>query len=105
MKKLSEYEKELIVLFNESGMETSIYTFNVALKRRLTKFRQKSPALCRLKNSTGEGRMTHMLDKSRMSVRLVSPCSEERRATAREYARKHGFQFEQGYKGRSPCWG
>lgn len=102
MKKLSEHEKELAVLFNESSMEISIYTFNVALKRRLPNLDRN---LLHWKNSTGEGKMTRMLDKSRMSIRLVSQCSEERRVTAREYAGKHGIQSVQGYEGRSPCWG
>ena len=31
-------------------------------------------------------------DKSRLSIRLVPPYSEERLAAAREYAKEHGFQ-------------
>lgn len=92
MTKLSKYEKETIVLFNEGAAEASIYTFNADLKRRLAEFSQKYPALCRLENATDEGSVTYVLDKSRLSIRLVPPYSEERRAAAREYAKRHGFQ-------------
>ena len=36
--------------------------------------------------------MTYVMDKSRLSIRLVPPYSEERLAVAREYAKQHGFQ-------------
>ena len=36
--------------------------------------------------------MTYVMDKSRLSIRLIPPYSEERLAAAREYAKQHGFQ-------------
>ena len=36
--------------------------------------------------------MTYVMDKSRLSIRLVPPYSEERLAAAGEYAKQHGFQ-------------
>ena len=69
-----------------------IYTFNADLKRRLAEFSRKYPQLCRLERSTTEGSVTYVLDKSRLSIRLVPPYSEERLAAAREYAKQHGFQ-------------
>lgn len=93
--KLSKYEKETIVNFNEGEDEASIYTYNADLKRRLAEFSRKYPALCRLEHFTAEGSVTYILDKSRLSIRLVPPYSEERRAAAREYAKKHGFQSVQ----------
>lgn len=92
MKKLSKYERETIVNFNEGESEASIYTFNADLKRRLAEFSCKYPLLCRLERTTMEGSVTYVLDKSRLSIRLVSPYSEERRAAARAYAKEHGFQ-------------
>lgn len=90
--KLSKYEKETIVLFNEGEREASVYTYNADLKRRLVAFAKKYPDLCRLKNSTAEGSVTYLLDKSRMSIRLLPPYSEERRKAASEHAKKYGFQ-------------
>lgn len=90
--KLSKYEKETIINFNEGGPEASVYTFNADLKRRLAEFSQRYPLLCRLEKATPEGSVTYVLDKSRLSIRLVPPYSEGCRAAAREYAKKHGFQ-------------
>lgn len=92
MGKPSKYEKETIVNFNEGEKEASIYTFNADLKRRLAEFSKKYPLLCRLEKSTPEGSVTYVLDKSRLSIRLVPPYSEEQRAAARAYAREHGFK-------------
>ena len=39
-----------------------------------------------------EGSVTYVLDKSRLSNRLVPPYSEERKAAASAYAKEHGFQ-------------
>ena len=92
MKKLSKYERETIVNFNEGESGASVYTFNADLKRRLAEFSRKYPLLCRLERTTPEGSVTYVLDKSRLSIRLVPPYSEERRAAARAYAKEHGFQ-------------
>ena len=70
----------------------SIYTFNASLKRRLADFSRKYPLLCRLERRTPEGSVTYVLDKSRLSIRLVPPYSEERKAAASAYAKEHGFQ-------------
>ena len=75
MRKLSKYEKETIINWNEAENLASIYTFNASLKR-----------------STPEGSVTYVLDKSRLSIRLVPPYSEERKAAASAYAKEHGFQ-------------
>ena len=71
MRKLSKYEKETIINWNEGENIASIYTFNASLKRRLEDFSRKYPLLCRLERSTPEGSATYVLDKSRLSIRLV----------------------------------
>ena len=48
MAKLTKYEKETIILFNEGEDTASIYTFNAGLKKRLALFLPRStPDLCR----------------------------------------------------------
>ena len=89
MRKLSKYEKETIINWNEGETIASIYTFNASLKRRLEDFSRKYPLLCRLERSTPEGSVTYVLDKSRLSIRLVPPYSEERLAAAREAFRSY----------------
>ena len=87
-----KYEKETIINWNEAENLASVYTFNASLKRRLADFSRKYPLLCRLERSTPEGSVTYVLDKSRLSIRLVPPYSEERKAAASAYAKEHGFQ-------------
>ena len=38
MRKLSKYEKETIINWNEAENLASVYTFNASLKRRLAEF-------------------------------------------------------------------
>ena len=92
MKKLSKYEKETIINWNEAENLASVYTFNASLKRRLADFSRKYPLLCRLERSTPEGSVTYVLDKTRLSIRFIPPYSEERKAAASAYAKEHGFQ-------------
>ena len=62
MTKLSKYEKETIINWNEAEDTASIYTFNADLKRRLAEFSRKYPQLCRLERSTTEGSVTYVMD-------------------------------------------
>ena len=91
MTKLSKYEKETIINWNEAEDTASIYTFNADLKRRLAEFSRKYPQRCRLERITTEGSVTYVMDKSRLSIRLQPPYSEERRQKASQYARQNGF--------------
>ncbi len=63
MKKLSKYEKETIVNFNEGEPEASIFTFNADLKRRLAEFSRKYPLLCRL-TARNDGRRQGLMQKN-----------------------------------------
>lgn len=94
MTKLSKYEKETIILFNEGEDTASIYTYNAGLKKRLAAFSRKYPDLCRLERTHTQGGVSYILDKSRLSVRLQPPYSEERRKKASEYARQNGFNSQ-----------
>ena len=112
MRKLSKYEKETIINWNEAENLASVYTFNVSLKRRLAEFSRKYPLLCRLERSTPEGSVTYVLDKSRLSIRLIPPYSEERKAAASALLGSRGkahWQVKGGshyrVKGEAPCPG
>ena len=91
MAKLTKYEKETIVLFNEGEDTASIFTYNAGLLRRLENFSKKYPDLCRLEKSCEQGGVSYVLEKSRLSIRLQPPMSEERRQKASEYAKQNGF--------------
>ena len=91
MAKLTKYEKETIILFNEGEDNATIYTYNAGLRNRLAAFSKKYPDLCQLEKSCDQGGVSYVLDKSRLSIRLQPPMSEERRRKASEYAKQNGF--------------
>ena len=88
---LTKIEKETIILFNEGESTASIYTYNVGLKKRLAAFSKKYPDLCCLEKPEHLGGVSYLIDKSRLSIRLQPPYSEERRQKASQYARQNGF--------------
>ena len=94
MAKLTKYEKETIILFNEGEDTASIYTFNAGLKKRLALFAKKYPDLCRLEKTYAQGGVSYVLDKSRLSIRLQPPYSEERRRKASNNAKQNGFNSQ-----------
>ena len=88
MSKLTKYEKETIVLFNEGEDTAHIQTYNAGLRNRLAVFSKKYPDLCRLDKTYEQGGVSYVLDKSRLSIRLQPPYSEERRRKASENAKQ-----------------
>ena len=91
MTRLTKIEKETIILFNEGESTASIYTYNASLKKRLAAFSKKYPDLCQLEKPEHLGGVSYLIDKSRLSIRLQPPYSEERRQKASQYARQNGF--------------
>ncbi len=90
--KLTKAEKETILLTSEADDVWSVYTFNAALKRKLALYASKHPELCCLKSEdTDDGSATYIISRSRMSIRLLEPCSENRRKTAAITARQNGL--------------
>lgn len=88
--RLNKYERETILLTSEGDDAWDIYTFNTDLKNRLRKFAAQHPDLCRLKEENKElGSVSYIIQKSRVSIRLIAPYSEARRKAASEYAKKH----------------
>lgn len=88
-KNVPKEERETIVLFNEADDIATIYTFNSGLKKRLAAFAEKYPYLCRVTvDDAVYGSVTYEIQKSRVSIRLVAPYSDERRKAASEYAKK-----------------
>ena len=88
----SKYEKETIILTNEADDYYSVYTFNCGLKKKLGVFSKKYPELCCLEDDTGDGGFTFKIQKSRVSIRLIPPYSEERRRRASECVKKNRIE-------------
>ena len=80
---LTKYEKETIILFNEGEDTAHIQTYNAGLRKRLAAFSKKHPDLCCLEKSFAQGGVIYVLDKSRLSIRLQAPYSEERKPGSR----------------------
>ena len=90
--RLTTYEKETIILTSEGDNTYSVYTFNAALKRRLADFAKKYPDLCRLECEDKKiSYQSYVIDKSRLSIRLTAPYSDERRRAASDRAKSTGF--------------
>lgn len=94
MAKLTKYEKETIILFSEGEDTTHIQTYNAGLRNRLAAFSRKHPDLCRLEKTYAQGGVSYVLDKSRLSIRLQPPYSEERRQKASDNAKQNGFNSQ-----------
>lgn len=82
--KLSKYEQETIICFNEEETEASVYTHNAKLKTRLKKMAESFPEECAYVSQNGAGGVTYQINKKQISVR--QPYSEERRKRDREIA-------------------
>ena len=98
--RLSKYEKETIILTSEGDEIVSIYTFNASLKRRLAENSKKYPELAKLIKWTAEGSVTYVLEKSRVSIRLLPPYSEERRRAAHALGKKYGINSNKNHAGK-----
>ena len=82
-------EQETILLTSEADKLVSIYTFNRRLIRRLEVYSHKYPHLCQLKQTHTNGAATYEIVKSRISLRFLSPTSEERTAQLRKQLAEH----------------
>lgn len=87
--KLTRYERETIILFNEKENYANIFTYNIELIERLKDYGKKHPQMCSLKEINQTGGHTYILKKSALSIRLMSPRSEASRNKAAESIRKN----------------
>ena len=76
------------MLTSEGDDFYDIQVYDSKLKRKLTKFAGQYPDLCRITREDADGCMFCIIDKSRVSVRLIPPYSDERKNAARECAKK-----------------
>ena len=76
---MTKDEMETIINFTEADETASIYTYNAALKCRLSRYAEKNPTICRLVESTPDGSCTYELPKRRLSIMLTSPYSDKHR--------------------------
>ena len=85
---LKKLQKTTEIFFDEASRWITVNTYNTDLKNRLTAYAQKHPDLCRLIDDTEDGGLSFEIVKGRFCFRLTEPYSDERRAAAREYAKR-----------------
>lgn len=69
--------------YNAKDPMAEIHTHDTKLKRRLMEYVVKYPQLCQLTEDDEQGGLRFEIAKSRISIRLTAPYSDERRETAR----------------------
>ena len=84
-------QKETIISFDESSERVNVFTHNADLKKRLTKFAEDYPKLCRLIDDNRIGGMAFEVDRKRFGFRLTAPYTAERKKAASELAKKRGM--------------
>ena len=103
-KNVTKEERETILLFNEADDIAMIYTFNNSLRKRLAAFAKKYPDFCRLTvDDAVYGSVTYEIQKSRVSIRLVTPYTDERRRAASENAKRQNFGKQGSNKRLDNC--
>jgi len=87
---LTKKQKVTEVNYNAKDTLAEVYTHDTNLKKRMRKFAAKYPELCQQTDDDGQGGLRFEIDKSRISIRLTAPYSEDRRKAASELAKKRG---------------
>lgn len=86
--RLTRYEMETIITFNEEEDTASVYTHNKALRRKLEKLAQDRPEECRWGRTSREGQAVNcVIPKTWVRItptRIVSAAQREALANARE---------------------
>ena len=85
---LTKKQKVTEVYYNAKDPTAEVYTHDTKLKKRLLAYAAKFPELCQQTDDDEQGGLRFEIDKSRISIRLTEPYSEERRKSASTLARR-----------------
>lgn len=92
---LTKKQKVTEVYYNEKDPIAEVHTHDTNLKKRMRKFAEKYPELCKQTDDDGQGGLRFEIDKSRISIRLTAPYSDDRRKAASELAKKRGIHTKE----------
>ena len=85
---LTKYEKETIILYNQSSEPVTIAGYDSRLFRKLTQLENQHPDLCQ---RTDKGKYPDYFEfkvaKQCLSIRFNKPLSDEKKEAARERAK------------------
>ena len=87
---LTKKQKTTSIFFDEHSSTVEILTHNTDLKKRLRRFAEEFPELCRITEIDG-GKMSFEIDKHRCSLRLTKPYSQERLEALKTTGQKTGI--------------
>ena len=88
---LTKKQKTTDVYYNAKDPLAEVYTHDPNLKKRLWKYAAKYPELCKQTDDDGQGGLRFEIDKSRISIRLTAPYSDDRRKAASVLAKRQGI--------------
>ena len=88
---LTKKQKVTEVYYNAKDPTAEVYTHDTKLKKRLLEYAAKFPELCQQTDDDEQGGLRFEIDKSRISIRLTAPYSEERKAAIRQCAKAVGI--------------
>ena len=88
---VTKRQKDTVIYFNEESDIIEVRTHNTDLRNRLLKYSKHYPDCCKLTDDDGHGGMLFEIQKGRLSFRLTTPYSEERKKELREYAKINGI--------------
>ena len=97
---LTKQEKVTEICYNTADPRAEIYTHDTKLKKRLQAYAKKYPKLCKQVGDDKKGGLRFTIDKSRMSIRLTAPYSEERRAAVGAMGKKYFKDLNQAKEDR-----
>ena len=89
---LTKKQKVTEVYYNAKDPTAEVYTHDTKLKKRLLEYAAKFPELCQQTDDDEQGGLRFEIDKSRISIRLTAPYTDDRRKAASELAKKQGIQ-------------
>lgn len=88
---LTKKQKTTDIYYNAKDPLAEVYTHDTNLKKRLRKYAVQYPELCKQTDDDGQGGLRFEIDKSRISIRLTAPYSDDRRKAASKLAKKRGI--------------
>ena len=88
---LTKKQKVTEVYYITKDPPAAVYTHHTRLKKRLLEYAAKFPELCHQTDDDEHGGLRFEIDKSRISIRLTAPYTEDRRRAASEQGKKQGI--------------
>ena len=77
---LTKKQKVTEVYYNAKDPTAEVYTHDTKLKKRLLAYAAQFPELCQQTDDDEQGGLQFEIDKSRISIRLTTPYSNNRKA-------------------------